>query len=157
MCSTVIFRYSCSCTEQVVFECPFSPENRDSGAYQDPCRPMACSRPCRRHEQMLLSSASTPTTHPRPVQPRSTESTPSRPACQELSGSENNIANPDKPGTAITVLDELCHDCWHNEKRLTNDENAPRAPIKGVEDGTRPVADNILRERPVNEFALPPP
>ncbi|KAI1735559.1 hypothetical protein F4680DRAFT_302375 [Xylaria scruposa] len=169
MCSTIIFRYKCGCTERVVFECPFS--STPSSNINNGLRVLShqnCSRRYRSHQQKLLppeNATATATVHSSrqeqsqplwmmeiPILP------PSSSVCLKTEKTEEQKADK----IIITELDEDCHDCWQNnvllERQKRDSDTASQTSAKNCEKNMEGMANTrILRERPLNELILPPP
>ncbi|KAI1429348.1 hypothetical protein F5Y12DRAFT_482167 [Xylaria sp. FL1777] len=169
MCSTIIFQYRCGCAERVVFECPFSLTAISSPGSSKSLRAHVhknCSRRYRLHQQKLFSlkrtteKSSTPSLHQAPSSPLQMEIPilpPPQPPCRQIGKAEEQNASE----TAVTEIDEICHDCWQHELRLakkTEDDGASSTTMRdGEEQGENIANTHVLKERPVNELILPPP
>ncbi|KAI1281249.1 hypothetical protein F5Y07DRAFT_291252 [Xylaria sp. FL0933] len=165
MCSTVIFEYRCGCTERVVFKCPFSSATVSSSSngpgthtHRD------CSRHYQRHQRKLLpprrttkSTASPSPSHeeqsPYPITMNIPISTHQAPYPQI----EEN-ARQDTSETAMTEIDDICHDCWQRELRLVkqrdDDGNSLTTTTDGEEQEENPDEIYVLREMSPNELIL---
>ncbi|KAI1312146.1 hypothetical protein F5Y03DRAFT_265571 [Xylaria venustula] len=169
MCCTVVFQYKCGCAERIVFECPFSTVSVTDSSSSNSLRSIAhqtCSRPYRLHQQKLFSPKATTKTTTTPSSRRE-QLLPLRLkgsilTLPELSGQEN--ATPEKRNigeAAATEIDDLCHDCWQREVRLTKQRDGNSAPSTTTRDseeqGKILVNANILREKSVNELILSRP
>ncbi|KAI3337384.1 hypothetical protein HD806DRAFT_37557 [Xylariaceae sp. AK1471] len=150
MCSTVIFQYTCGCTEHVVLECPFSSSAANSHSHSH-----ACSRRYRRHQQKLFQ----PTTSSSLALSLRMKISPRLPP-PRLASLEDTAET--KQTTTTTELDEECHDCWKRNRirnlklaKKTDDDTASSVTMRDEEEDV--MDSRILRERSVNEVILPPP
>ncbi|KAI0808462.1 hypothetical protein GGR55DRAFT_192764 [Xylaria sp. FL0064] len=163
MCSSVIFQYRCGCTERVVFECPFfsttvssSSNDPDTHAHGN------CLRHYQQHQKKLLP-------------PRTTRTTASPPSHEEQSLSLRTMKIPilkpeasypqteddttqDTSQTAMTEIDDICHDCWQRELQLAkhrDDDSSPSITTTDGEEQEENLDDiHVLREMSMNELIL---
>ncbi|KAI8634636.1 hypothetical protein F5Y19DRAFT_469698 [Xylariaceae sp. FL1651] len=152
MCSTVIFEYTCGCTERVVFKCPFSSTLYSSSSLRS--RSNNCSRRQRRHLQELFQPPRPP--HGQPLALR--REIPALPLPSLPCPNSTTIGQLSE--TAATKLGEECHDCWRRSLQLEQDTNGKNADssssvARGADEERN--TSRVLREMTPNELARMPP
>ncbi|KAI0554194.1 hypothetical protein F4679DRAFT_349352 [Xylaria curta] len=168
MCSTVIFRYKCGCTERVVFECPFSSTTSSNINSLRVLSHQNCSRRYQFHQQKLLppenatAAATVPSSQQGQSQPLWMMEIPILPPSSSVCPKTEKTKEQKADKITITELDENCHDCWQNdvllERQKRDSDTASQNSTKNCEKNMGDIANTrILRERPLNELILPPP
>ncbi|KAI1821787.1 hypothetical protein F4861DRAFT_441744 [Xylaria intraflava] len=167
MCSTVIFRYVCGCTERTVFECPFSSATSLTSKRGAHARSnQSCARRHRRHLKRLLRSETqraatvTEATTPSPrliTLPLRTKT----PVLSPPRLSRSQLVKPERRNlieVPITEVDEMCHDCWIHglqvAKQRDNDKDLSIATPDDEDNTDDLTSTHVLKERSVNELAL---
>ncbi|KAI0429184.1 hypothetical protein F5Y09DRAFT_357082 [Xylaria sp. FL1042] len=122
-----------------------------------------CSQRYKRHQKKLLlprrttKPTPTPSSHKEqslPLRTMKTPILPPQPSYPQIGKKERQVTSE----TAVTEIDDICHDCWQRELQLAkqrdDDSNSSTTTRDGEEQEENMDNTHVLREMSMNELIL---